>query len=902
MPKRLFACHASMIALAAFALPASLSAPAMANTAKPAAAQDSRSVIALERDWRYFEGDAPDPVASDFADDGWQAVAVPHTWNRVGYYHHDKGGKHTAATVNKRQGVGWYRQRFDAPAALAGRKNWLEFDGASRTAKVWLNGQYLGEHRGGFSRFRLDAGSALRPGAQNVLVVRVDNTQPAANGPTADVLPLVGDFFVHGGLYRPVRLVSTAPLHIDMKDYGGPGVYAATSAVSAAGAEMKVRVRVANDTQRSAKATIRLALVDAAGVEVAASRLPASIAGTGLAELSADLRVTAPHLWQGTQDPYLYNLVVEVSGPDGKVADRVEQPFGIRTMAFDANRGFLLNGQPYRLRGVGYHQDRDGKGWAISRADVEEDVATMREMGVNSIRLTHYQHGKDIHEIADRTGIVLWDEIPLVSAWTLGGKADADPALVANARQQLSELVRQNYNHAATAIWGIANEVDFGNSLPIFLTGGPGSKAPDPMPLLNELRALAKQKDASRPTALATCCEGRLFAADTDIPVTAKAADLGGANRYFGWYFGKAEDLGPHLDQLHAKRPEQPLAVTEYGAGGALSLHTDNVLGGPADSRGRVQPEEYESHIHETALAQLDARPWLYATWLWNSFDFATTIRAEGDAQDINTKGLVAYDHKTRKDAWYFYKANWNPAPMVHITSRRYIDRAYPVTDIKVYSNTGSTELLINGRSLGAKADCPQKVCVWQGVRLDGGANAVVARGNHNGATVEDAVTWNLAPEKLDHVIIDAGTLVAAKGKDRLLGSDNWFNGGTVGTLDTPADYGRPAKPAVIAGSEERDAMATYRQGNFSYRIPTAKGRYRVTLWFASAAGQKPGSFDVKHNGKALLKAFQPAIPASAATAEARSFTIRTTGDITLDFMSGSGDARVSLIELQRVR
>ncbi|MEL0210256.1 MAG: DUF4982 domain-containing protein, partial [Novosphingobium sp.] len=285
-----------------------------------------------------------------------------------------------------------------------------------------------------------------------------------------------------------------------------------------------------------------------------------------------------------------------------------------------------------------------------------------------------------------------------------------------------------------------------------------------------------------------------------EIPTTAVAADLGGANRYFGWYFGKAGDLGPHLDGLHAKRPQQPLAVTEYGAGGALTMHTDNVLGGPVDSRGAAQPEEYESHIHETALAQLDARPWLYATWLWNSFDFATTVRTEGDAQDINTKGLIAYDHKTRKDAYYFYKANWNPAPMVHITSKRYVQRAYPVTDVKVYSNTASTELLLNGRSLGVKKDCPQKACVWSGVRLDEGSNALVARGLHAGGTVEDSASWTLAPETARHFVIDAGALLAAKSEGRVLGSDNWFEGGEAASLDKPADYGKPAVPTAIAG------------------------------------------------------------------------------------------------------
>ncbi|MCX7283136.1 MAG: DUF4982 domain-containing protein [Novosphingobium sp.] len=868
---------------------------------------EARSALLLDSGWRFSEGDVTGAEAPDFADASWQQVTVPHTWNRAGYYHHDLGGTHTAASVNKAQGVGWYRAHFATPvtsgsASGPGSRHWLEFDAASRVAKVWLNGVYLGEHRGGFSRFRLDATAAMKPSGDNVLVVRVDNSQPKAGGPTADVLPLSGDFFVHGGLYRPVRLVPTAPLHIDMADAGGPGVRATTVSASKDQAQVDLVVRVTNDTAKAAKATVKAVLLDRDGREVAATVVPATLAAGRTAEIAARLAIANPHLWQGTADPYLHDLVIQVIRSDGTVADVLRQPYGLRTMAFDPDRGFVLNGQPYRLHGVGYHQDRDGKGWAISRADVEEDVATLREMGANTIRLTHYQHGQAVHDLADRAGMVVWDEIPLVSSWTLGGKKDADPALVANAKSQLTELIRQNQNHAASAIWSIANEVDFGDSLPAFLFGGANGREIDPMPLLGELQKTAKALDPSRPTALATCCESRAFGGDVQIPITAVAADLGGANRYFGWYFGKADDLGPHLDGIRAKRPQQPLAVTEYGAGGALTMHTDNVLGGPADSRGAAQPEEYESYIHETALAQLDARPWLYATWLWNSFDFATTVRTEGDAQDINTKGLVAYDHKTRKDAYYFYKANWNPAPMVHITSKRYARRAYPVTDVKVYSNTASTELLLNGRSLGARSDCPQKICVWNAVRLDEGNNALVARGSHAGGTVQDEAAWTLAPETARHMVIDAGTLLAATSQGRVLGSDNWFEGGSTASLDKPADFGKPAVPTEIAGTTDRGALATYRTGTFSYRVPVVAGRYKVTLWFATPAAQKPGTFDVKSGKKVLLRKFQPAIPASGAVAEAKSFTIAARDTLPLDFVNGTGDARVSMIEIERLR
>ena len=582
--------------------------------------------------------------------------------------------------------------------------------------------------------------------------------------------------------------------------------------------------------------------------------------------------------------------------------DRLEQPFGIRQMRFDPARGFFLNGKPYPLHGTGYHQDREGKGWAVSSEDVAQDVALLREMGANTIRLTHYQHGKTIHELADRYGLIVWDEIPLVSAWTLGGAKEATAGLRAHARQQLTELIRQNGNHASVATWGIANEVDFGNSLPIFLTGSTGAP-PDPLPLLREINDLAHQLDPTRSTSIATCCEGRLFAEGVDVPLTAPAADLAGANRYFGWYYGKPADLSAHLDALHAKRPNQPLAVTEYGAGGATTIHTDNPLGGPVDSRGRLQPEEVESWVHEENWAALATKPYLSATWLWNSFDFASTVRQEGDAQDINTKGLITFDRKIKKDAFYFYKANWTATPTVHINGRRYVDRAYSVTDVRVYSNAPATELIVGGKSIGIRTDCGLRVCVWKDVRLAAGSNEVVARGRFATATAEDRLTWQVSDEAARSIRIDSGALVAAKGRNGRFGSDNFFEGGEAGTVDRPADYGKPPQPSPIAATRDRDVAATYRSGSFRYRVPLADGRYTVTLTFVEPSAPVAARvFDVLANGKVALPALDVAKAAGAQmTAVQRSFPVEVRGGVLdLRFRPVKGEAIVSAVDVAR--
>ncbi|WP_436048382.1 glycoside hydrolase family 2 TIM barrel-domain containing protein [Phenylobacterium sp. LjRoot225] len=868
-------------------------------------AQSHREIVSLTDGWRFRQDNtllgAEQP---GFSDAGWERVSVPHTWNRVGHYIPASGDRvNTPEKINKTQGVGWYRLTFTAPSTFRGKRAWLQFEAASRKAEVWLNGVRLGEHSGGFSGFRLDATAALKSGRPNLLVVKTDNSTPTLRSATADVLPLAGDFFVHGGLYRPVSLIATDAVHLEMLDYGGPGVYASTRSIEGGQAHVSVRAKVRNDGRSAAPILVTARLVDAEGRVVAEGSNPVSVAAGRGSTVEHELTIGKARLWQGVEDPYLYRLVVELRSGGGQVLDRVDQAFGVRQMRFDPEKGFFLNGKPLRLRGVGLHQDLEGKGWAQSAADIEADIGLIREMGANSIRLTHYQHGQTVHELADRYGLILWDEIPLVTLWTLTrGQMEATSGLRANARQQLQELIRQNYNHPSVAVWGIANEVDFGASLPGFLTGDLGVP-PDPLPLLRELNALAKAEDPTRPTTQANCCEGRLFAGEVEIPIVAPATELSGVNRYFGWYYGGVDDLGPHLDATHRKRPAQPLAVTEYGAGGAVTMHTDDPLGGPPDSRGRNQPEEYMSYIHEQAWATLKSKPYLWGTWLWNSTDFATTVRREGDANDINTKGLVTYDRKTKKDAFFFYKANWSDHPTLHINGRRYVDRAYRVTDVRVYSNAASTELTLNGRSLGRKTDCPQMTCVWEAVKLDLGENVIVAAGRFPSGDQQDRIVWRVAPDVVEAIRIDSGALMAAPAESVRFGSDAFFVGGKAGTVSKPADYGKAKVTKVIAGAVNSEVATTYRAGDFQYRIPLDNGRYKVTLTFVEP-GAKAGErqFDVIANGKRKLDRLDVAAAAGAPlTAVVRSFPARVSaGRLDLEFRGRVGEAIVSSVEVSR--
>lgn len=864
----------------------------------------TRETVPLATGWRFRFGDAdPTVTRQGFDDSDWVAVAVPHTWNRVGHYLWDPASHvNRADNVDKRQGIGWYRLAFAVPSTATGRRAWLQFDAASRVATVWLNGVKLGTHAGGFSRFRFDATQALRVGASNLLVVKTDNSLPAPGTDTAATLPYAGDFFIHGGLYRPVSLVLTDAIHVDMLDAGGPGTYATTIRADAERADIVLRTRVRNDGRSRERLTVIAELLAPAGETVGRSEARVEAKRGEVVELAQPISIPRPRLWRGVTDPYLHTLRVSVRDARGRTRDVVEQRYGVRTFAFDGERGLLLNGVPLRLRGVGYHQDREGKGWAVSAEDTAEDVAIIREMGANSIRLTHYQHGQPVHELADRYGLVLWDEIPLVTAWTLRDETSPSTALVDDAKQQLRELIRQNFNHAAVAVWGIANEVDFGRNRPDFFGKSPTGEMPDPRALLRQLHELAKAEDPSRATTLATCCE--LHAPPSAaVPTVAGVTDVSGANRYFGWYYDAPGDLGPHLDALHALRPKQPLAVTEYGAGGATTMHTDDARAARADSRGRMQPEEYMSLVHEENWRQLAARPYLWATWLWNSFDFATTVRREGDADDINTKGLVSYDRRIRKDPYWFYRANWTATPTVYVGGRRHVDRAYAVTDVRVYSNAPVTELAVNGRSLGTLADCPQRTCVWASVRLAAGENRVVATGRFPGGEQADSIAWRVDAGAVTAVRIDAGALMPASSIRGRFGSDAFFSGGVAGSADEAGGWGQAPKLAKIEGAADRDLTATYREGAFRYLVPVADGRHRVTLTFvepSAAVGERV--FDVLVDGRVVLARFDVAAAAGGSLrAITRTFdAVAANGTLDLEFRPSKGRAIVSAIEVER--
>jgi beta-galactosidase len=812
-----------------------------------AAAQDARLIAPLDSGWRFTQ--APDLTGVEwpaYDDARWISVDLPHTWNRIG-----NEGTQRSPLSNNVQGVGWYRLHFRPPPVAAASSYFLQFDAVGAVADVWLNGRYLGKHAGAFSRFRFDASSSIKPLGDNVLVVKADNSRPQPGASTQDVIPLSGDFFVFGGIYRNVSLMVTRPVHVDLLDFGGPGLYAHALDIDAAGATVQLAGRVANDLKNPRRITVEFAIEDAGGGVVASTSFKTK-AAAGSTAVQTRLYVEHPLRWEGIKSPYMYRSVMTIRSDTGSVLDRVSQPLGFRSVKFDSDRGFFLNGEHMFLKGVSMHQDRPVKGWAISHADQSQDFDLLQDLGANAVRLAHYQHDEYSYELADSRGIVVWAEIPLVNKVSFDG-TPANPALTANAQQQLTELVRQNYNHPSIAVWSLGNETD----LTATQVKGPSR----PTVLLRALNELAKREDPSRATTLADCCETGIAphtgrdadGVDAREPVVG-IADTVGYNRYFGWYTGQLSDFGVMLDEAHARHAGLPISVSEYGAGAALTQHTDDAEGGPINPHGRPHPEEFQNWYHEKSWAALKPREYLWGVFIWNLFDFSSDSRQEGDLTDINEKGLVSYDRQTRKDAYYFYRANWSTQPTLHLVGRRYVDRAYAVTDIKAYSNAAQARLLLNGNEIGL-APCSSGICSWPSVRLRQGANELIVTAQIAGAAITDSLHWSLSHS--DGVVsIKAGDIAGYVTKDgQRFGSDTYFAGGTAHGVNPP-DTAPPNRITVLADDER--LYDSFREGEFSYRVPLPNGRYRVQLRFAEPTATAPGErvFDVTANDVTRLHEF----------------------------------------------
>ena len=570
-----------------------------------------------------------------FAKPGEEAVAVtlPHTWNAIDGQ--DGGNDYWRGTAT-------YTKTFPMPQRGEGERVFVEFNGAAMTADVTLNDVLLAHHEGGFSTFRADLTDALK--AENTLTVSVDNSI------NDRVYPQKADFTFYGGLYRDVNLVVVPSEHFELLQDGTPGIKV-TPVVDLDHHRASVTVET---WQNASQVTITVN---------GETKVVSSIDSHAQAEFIID----NVHLWDGVEDPWLYTASAKL-----ECGDEISTRFGCRVFRCDPEKGFFLNGRSYPLRGVCRHQDRMGKGNALSAADHAEDMKFIREIGANTLRLAHYQHAQEFYDLCDENGIVVWAEIPYITMHMENGRQ--------NTLDQMRELITQCYNHPCIAVWGLSNEIT--------ASGEVNEELLENHRLLN---ALCHRMDSTRLTTLAN-----VFMLETDSPIL-EIPDINSYNLYFGWYLGELAQNDRFFDDYHAKFPERVIGFSEYGADANPQFHSSS------PERGDYT-EEYQCLYHEHLLKCIEDRPYLWATHVWNLFDFAADGRDEGGKKGVNQKGLVTIDRELKKDAFYLYKAAWSKEPFVHLCGRRYAERAENETEIRVYSNQEQVTLYMDGTLVGAQA------------------------------------------------------------------------------------------------------------------------------------------------------------------------------------------------------
>jgi len=638
-----------------------------------AIASAPRSETVLSADWRFIRADVPDAQSPSFDDSKWTAVTVPHTFNAA-----------DGEQPDYYRGPAWYRRPFYVRELSKTRRLVVQFDAVATRADVYVNGKFIGRHDGGYSRFRFDITDAIVPG-RNVLAVRADNSR------NLSITPLGGDFTVFGGIYRPVSFIEVDQLHFDLSHFGGPGVYARTNAIENDRAQVLVDARIANSGKDKAVIPLSITIRDSRERVVAVGSCRVNVPGSSVETATVQLTVAHPELWDGFRDPALYKVVARL-GDDG---DEVTVPLGIRQFRFDPQQGLILNGRHYAVHGVDLmNSERPEKGTAVTNAEVDQDFSIVREMGTTGVRLVHFQHPQEAYDEADRLGLVAWAELGV------NGVIEDTPEFRANASQQLKELIFQNYNHPSILMWGLGNEIY--------------STDPQVAQFLSDLNRAAKELDPTRATVYAHCCQ-----ADNDPK--AMVTDLIGFNKYFGWYPEQKGTIGDWAARVHQAEPTRLIAVSEYGAGGSILQQEDPPKRPVAD--GPWHPEQYQALFHERSWRDLKDKSYLWGTFVWAAFDLPSAGRDEGDRPGINDKGLVTYDRATRKDAYYWYKANWSNEPTLHITSKRFDRRYDPNVDVKVYSNVGNAALILNGRVKGV-AEEHDHIVRWQ-LKLQPGANLV---------------------------------------------------------------------------------------------------------------------------------------------------------------------------------
>lgn len=662
---------------------------------------EAREVTPFNNGWEFKKGPFPTDAMQTAArwNADWEQVNVPHTWNAD-----DMQKK----TNNFYAGVAYYRKHYVFPESLEGKRLFLRFEGVGACAEVYVNGYLVGTHKGAYSAFVCEIGSQVRLGEENEIVVKSDNVA------RPDVIPVNHALFgVYGGIYRPVWLIVTEPCNIVVNDCASPGVYITQKNVSKQSADVSVRVKLDNATLAPAALELENAIYTREGKLVKVHRQSFELTPQGVQNYVSDFKISHPHLWQGREDPYLYKVVSRLK-QDGQVIDEVIQPLGLRKYEAVAGKGFFLNGKKYPMYGVTRHQDWWGMGSALTNREHDFDLEQIMEVGATTVRFAHYQQSDYIYSRCDTLGLIIWAEIPFVNRVT-GQEWD-------NVHQQMRELIRQSFNHPSIYVWGIHNEVYHPHGYTAALT--------------QSVHDLCKLEDPDRYT---VAVNGYGHA---EHPVNGNT-DIQGMNRYFGWYEKKIQDIKPWIEKMAKEYPWQRLMLTEYGADANIE-HQTELLGDALNWGSDFYPETFQTKTHEYQWGVISQHPYILASYLWNMFDFAVPQWKRGGVDARNMKGLITFDRKIRKDAFYWYKANWSKEPVLYLTQRRNTERERRETSVTVYSNLGTPRVFLNGRELdGVRKGYTDVHYIFDQVTLAEERNVLRAVIVSDGKEYTDEIVWN---------------------------------------------------------------------------------------------------------------------------------------------------------------
>lgn len=723
-------------------------------------------------------------------------VNIPHTWNGIDG---QNGGD------NYHRGICWYTKSFNADVK-SDKNYFIEFEAVNSVANVYLNGKHLGEHRGGYSAFRFDITNVITSGENN-LVVSADNSH------IEDVYPLFADFTFYGGIYRDVNLIEAGAVHFNMMDYASDGIYVSQRNVSKKSAEIEVKALIAN-TGDEAEATCNVKLVDADGKCVADGSQGVLVKDNDNAIVV--LNVENPILWNGIKNPYLYTCEVELVA-DGKVFDSVAIPTGLRFFEFDGKEGFILNGERCRLNGVSRHQDREDVGNALTHEHQIEDIELIKEVGANSIRLAHYQHNKFFYDLCDKFGMVVWAEIPYIS------RTSEVEDYAANAISQMKELVKQNYNHPSIVMWGVQNEIGM---------------MPDEKPLheiVKTVNAVVKEMDTTRVTTQAQV----MMITESD-PANWET-DTVAFNQYHGWYVGKTSGYNEFIQKFREANPNKCLGYSEYGAEGILKWHSD-------EPKVKDYTEEYHAKFHEEVMSIFNKYDFIWGTYVWNMFDFGSDMRDEGGVQGRNNKGLVTFDRKIKKDAFYFYKSMWSKEATLHIASKRFVDRHLGTIKVKVYSNLDEVTLYHNDKVLETRKN-DSNIFVFE-VTLKKGKNRITAKSGD----IEDTAVFKKVRKPNKRYILPVEE--SGKGIMGMGGNDtnvaNWFDEDIqeVGELEFPEGYCsiRDSAVDILETEEGKEFMEKYFKEMIEHKMFKMIKKMPLEMVFNFQKDMFPDAFVYKVN------------------------------------------------------